>query len=835
MERILCNLKHMSKKNTLGKRALSRLSFCIVAIYAGSAYADIPQQQYADLVSAARNGNTAAAIEQLQAWHTAYPANRKVLYDLAVILGWAGQFQQALAYREQLLGSDATPNYVLKSLGYSANQTQRYADAEKIYRRALSENADDLESRRGLVIALSGQSRSDDALRYVQGYLPPFSSAYKPGDVPMIMLLAQVYTQRGENLNAANAYHEVLRLAPQSRDANRGYAFALAAAGMPYLAERVADQHAAYFSDEEKRQLAHTSAGRTVIYGEAQINVDYKQPRFATTDAALDENTAVTRQFGVQPSTQFDRMVALRDRQRMKEVVQLYQSLLAQGVTLPPYANAAAADAYLYLEQPEQARDLYRTAIRDASRGDVADVNGWHAALAYAYSEAEQHDAAIAEADRLLPATPALANRGIPGIEAPNDDYPAAALLGVQIRMYADRLQQAEDKLAALREAAPFNPQIRQTSADLRMSREQPRAALQEYSLLQVDYPKTVAPQTGHADALLSLNQFSDAKAALPALQHDYPENKDVKNLARQVEIYDRPYLQVTSTFGNGGGEAGAESIVDAQLYSAPLTDSLGDAYRVFTHVSYANGELDDANNNRRVSRTRAGVGIDYRVRDLTLAAEINHAIENVSRTGVVLSLNKDFADAWHARLQADSNVNDLSAKAVAAGVSGRRLSAGLLWQANESRNIDAEISITHFSDNNQRESAEIAWTERWISGPVFKLDSILGMAASHNSLRDAAYFNPANDHEATATLKGQWRTWRRYRRSFTQQVQIFSGRYWQDDFGGGSTYGAQYGHEWAIDDVLTVSYGIGISSHPYDGVREKRDYGYLNLNWAIK
>lgn len=826
----------MSKNYVFTKRALSRLSFCIIAMYAGSANAEIPQKQYADLVSAARDGQTAAAIAQLRLWHTAYPDNHKVLYDLTVILGWAGQFDQALAYREQLLASDTTPNYVVKSLGYSANQTQQYAEAEQIYRRALRVNANDLESRRGLVIALLGQKRSDEALRYVQSYLPKFSSAYQVSDVPMITLLAQIYTQREESINAANAYQDVLRLAPKSRDATRAYAFALAAAGMPYLAERVAHQHADYFSVEEKRQFAHTSAGRTVIYGEAQINLDYKQPRFATTDAALDENSAVSKQYGAQPSTQFDRMVALRDRQQMKEVVQLYLSLKAQGIALPPYANAAAADAYLYLEQPEKARDLYRIAIDDASRGDVADINSWHEALAYAYSEAEQHDAAIAEADRLLPATPALANRGIPGIEAPNDDYPTAALLGVQIRMYADRLQQAENKLAALRTAAPFNPQIRQTSADLHMSREQPRAALQEYSLLQVDYPKTVGPQTGRGDALLSLNQFSDAKAALPALQHDYPENKDVKNLARKIEIYDRPYLQVTSTFGNGGGEAGAESLIDAQLYSAPLTNSLGDAYRVFTHVSYANGELDDAaNNNRSVSRTRAGVGIDYRVRDLTLAAEINHAIENVSRTGVVLSLNKDFSDTWHARLQADSNVNDLSARAVDAGVSARRLTAGLLWQVNESRNIDAEISTTHFSDNNQRDGAEIAWTERWISGPVFKLDSTLGVAASQNSLRNAAYFNPANDHEATATLKGQWRTWRRYRRSFTQQVQIFSGRYWQDDFSGGSTYGAQYGHEWAIDDVFSISYGIGVSSHPYDGVREKRDYGYLNLNWAIK
>jgi biofilm PGA synthesis protein PgaA len=656
----------MHKKHTHLKFAVSGLSFFFIGLCTSSlANAAIPQQEYDALVKAARQGQTTPAIEQLQSWHSAYPDNQNVLYDLVVIYGWAGKYDDALAYHDQLVASDKTPDYVLKSLGYSTNQVKRYADAEKIYRRLLNKTPNDIDARRGLVNALLGQNRSDDALQYVQRYLPAMSSDYKRSDVPMVMLLAQIYAQRDEPLKAAVAYQDVLRFEPQSRDASRGYAFALAGAGMPYLAERSAGLHPNYFTEEENRQFAHGAAGTTVNYGEAQIGVDHKIPRFATTDAALTENAGVTTRFGEKPVTQFDRMVALRDRQQMKEVVQLYQALTVGRIALPPYATAAAADAYLYLEQPEMARDLYRTAIRDANQGDAADVDSWHVALAYAYSESEQHDAAQAEADRLLIATPPLANRGIPGVEAPNEDYPTSTVLAVQVRMYADRLQQAEDRLAVLRQAAPFNAQIRQTSADLHMSREQPRAALDEYSLLQVDDPQAVGPQVGKGNALLALNQFSEAKAVLPALQKDYPENKGVQNFARQVDIYDRPFLQVTSTFGNGGGEAGAESIVDAQLYSAPLTNSLGDAYRVFSHVSYADGDADPGTDSgRSVSRTRVGVGLDYRVRDLTLAAEINHAIENANRTGAVLSMTKDFSDQWHARLEADSNVNDLSAKA---------------------------------------------------------------------------------------------------------------------------------------------------------------------------
>jgi hypothetical protein len=33
----------------------------------------------------------------------------------------------------------------------------------------------------------------------------------------------------------------------------------------------------------------------------------------------------------------------------------------------------------------------------------------------------------------------------------------------------------------------------------------------------------------------------------------------------------------------------------------------------------------------------------------------------------------------------------------------------------------------------------------------------------------------------------------------------------------------------------MTLRYGIGHGFHPYDGVRESRNYGYLSLNWNIK
>ncbi|ABR90681.1 haemin storage system, HmsH protein [Janthinobacterium sp. Marseille] len=824
-----------NKRNRL-QAAVSGITFCFLGLgVANFTQAAIPSTEYDAVIHAARDGQTASAIEKLQAWHREYPENQKVLYDLVVVLAWAGDFNNALTYADELTVV-GTPLYVLKSLGQSARSAERWSLAEKIYRFALRNDPNDMELRTGLVHALLGQKQSDLALQYVQSFLPTFSSAYKRSDAPMVTLLGFVYSRREEALYAANGYQDAVRLDPQSREAYRGYVFALNGAGMPYLAARSADKHLDWFSKEEQLQLAHSVAGHTVNFGETQLTVDERKPRFQTTDTALAETANVLNRFGPQAATRFDRMVALRDRQMMKEVVQLYQELLAAGVAMPSYAKAAAADAYLYLEQPEQARDLYISAINDAGRGDVANIDTWRNGLAYAYSEAEQHDEAQALADGVMQVTPTLANRGIPSVEAPNGDYPTATVTPALIRMYADRLKEAEKHLAELRAIAPFNGQTRLAWASLQSSREHPRTALDEFTLMQLDDHKSLGAQVGRGESLLALNEFAEAKAVLPPLQADYPEDKGVQNLARKLDIHDRPFLRVSTTIGKGGQLAGAESIFDAQLYSEPLTNSLGEAFRVFTHLSRSTGSVDRRlPTETSVPRTRIGVGLDYRVRDLEIEGEVNQATQNADKSGIALQVVKYFSDHWRMRLAADSNVNDLSAAAYNANVTGRRLLAGLTWQQNESRSIDTEVSTTKFSDGNQRDVFGIAWTERWMSGPIFKLDSMVSLATSRNSARDAVYFNPISDREATVALLGEWRTWRRYRRSMVQQVQVYTGRYWQEAFNTGSTSGLQYGHLWSFDDVFSIGYGLGVSMHPYDGVREKRHYGYLNLNWAIK
>src|SRR5690606_8878553 len=125
-------------------------------------------------------------------------------------------------------------------------------------------------------------------------------------------------------------------------------------------------------------------------FGQVRQSHDSTYVRFDATDLALLRNATVNQLYGSHADTDADRLVALRDRQRMRDAVALYESLTAAETPVPSYARVAAADAYLYLEQPEVARDLYLGALAEVGT-EARGIIDWKVALMYAYGEIGQH------------------------------------------------------------------------------------------------------------------------------------------------------------------------------------------------------------------------------------------------------------------------------------------------------------------------------------------------------------------------------------------------------------------------------------------------------------
>jgi biofilm PGA synthesis protein PgaA len=784
----------------------------------------LTRAEYDATILAARSGQIDAAIRQLQSWQTVYPDDKRIVYDLAALLDGAGDYEGALKFDKQILNGDS-PAYAINAIAHAARSSGHARQAETAYQLVLKKTPNDNEAHAGVAYAWMAQDRLQSASEYVTAHLPSSAAQYKRDDVPLLVALAEIEERRKEWLRVANIYQQVLRFEPGFAYAIRGRVFALANAGMPFLAKRLADQHQEIFNADEKFRLENDAVAQTIRFGQAQLSTEEGRTRYTTTDSALTKNADVTNEYGDRPVAQFDRLVALRNRSRMHEVVQQYELLRAAGVTVPVYARFAVADAYLSLHQPELARDLYANGLKEINAG-AADNFNVQVSLIYAYQEAEQQKEAMRIAENLLAHTPTINYQGIRGIEEPNPEYARALLLKAILNMYNDRLAEAEKSMRDLRVRAPFNPEVRSAWASLQMTRDHPRAARDELSSLLVDTPTSVEVAADRAEVLLSLNQFSEAHAELTRLSAQQPDNQSVKNLARKIGIYDSPSFNVETVVGRGGSEAGAESLYGAALYSAPLSNSLGDRYRLFSRLQRASGQT---RNGETETRTRFDIGTDYRYRDLTVDAAITRTLDTAA-TGMMLTISRDLSDAWQARAALDTNVIDLPAAAVHDGVKAEALKLGLTWTLNEARQISGELSRTEFSDGNDRNAMHVSWQERWIANEKYKLDTVTTYATSGNNLAARDYFNPTRDRELSLSFKNEWLTWRRYQRSFKQRAIVTAGQYWQQGFAAGTLADLHVEHEWNRDDGLGVQYGIGRSFHPYDGNRDYRSYFYLNV-----
>jgi len=555
--------------------------------------------------------------------------------------------------------------------------------------------------------------------------------------------------------------------------------------------------------------------------------------RFSATDAALAQNEQLLKDAAASGSPagatvhrlQFDRIVLLRNRVRMQEAADLYASLIRDGVEVAPYAQAAAADAYLHLRQPEKARDLF---LQAQSRGEPefrAQIG-----LFYAYSDAEQHKAALDQIDKVVAATPKQINAYSPLTVADNPDYASALATAGAARGYQDRFEDAQCRLEAFRDLAPWNMEGREKLATLYNTRGWPRRAEQDDLWILAAEPRNREARIGYADTLRELRDWEPAQRTAAALEEEYPEDRQVQRVDRLWRIHQMRELQVAAGSGDSSGGNGPlgtrEHQIDTHLYSAPIDRD----WRAFVHQFEAQATFVDGNGSWR----RIGGGAEYRIRDWRASAEINQSYDSKSDVGLSVAGDWWASDEWNVEAAADTSSNDIPLQARITGVRGWSVRAAATYRASESRSFRAGVQNIDFNDGNRREILSGSATQRLIAGPVYKLDGVIGLYSSRNSLTGAAYFNPESDFGADATLIGEQRLWRRYERSFAHRLYLSLGQYDQKNFGSGPTRGMRYEHEWNFDDRLSLLYGAQRTLHPYDGQGEYANYYNLAANWKF-
>jgi biofilm PGA synthesis protein PgaA len=762
---------------------------------------------------------SAKRLQRLKEQADRSPGNQAFLYDYLQALEEAGRDTEILSLRTRL-DAGAAPASVLARMGRAAANQKQYPMAIELFQQARNKAPGSVDVLSGLAYALVDNGQPAEAQKLLEAQTKILNQHRA-----LLDPYAEALRAQHEDAQALRAYQRILELDPADREARRNEILTVARLGAPHRAVELAEKSPGLLSDEE---LASIKSDRAVATARWGLAGDRNAPgRFAATDAALAENEQLLAK-ATEPERRrlrFDRVTLLRDRVRMQEAADYYEKVAADYPDVPAYVKTAAADAYLYLEKPERARDLYKAAIAGGDTGPAAETG-----LFYAYNDAEQHKLALEQIDRAVAKTPTKVRAYSPRTEADNPDYASLSSTSAAARGYQENYDVAQSRLEAMRDLAPWNLEAREKLAALYSARGWPRLSEQEYQWILGAQPRDRTARVGNADMLRELRDWRPAERETLALVQEYPEDKQVQRVGRLWDIHQMRELRVEAGTGTSSGSAGPlgghEHQIESWLYSAPYKYD----WRGFLHQYDASATFDGGKGVRR----RIGAGAEYRVRDWRASAEVSAGYNDSSDVGLTLAGDWWLNDYWNFEAEGETTTNDIPLRGRVDGVRGKSLKLGATYRVSESRRFGIGVQGIDFSDGNERETLSASAFQRFVSGPVFKLDGLLNLSTSHNSLDNAAYFNPKSDFGADVTVIGEQRLWRRYDRSFVHRLYLSAGIYQQENFGTGPTRGIRYEHEWSFDDRLSLLYGAQRTLHPYDGQGEYANYYNLVLDWKF-
>lgn len=795
------------------------LLLMLVGLPAGASFAASAAAQER-AVSLARAGEFNEALAILSELHRQSPDSQAVTYDYLSVLGWAGRDGEVVALADRL-PLDLAPAYVLEAVGKSLRNTRRFEEATALYGRALARFPAHRDFIEGHVYALAETgdfTAADERIARLR--------AQHPRELWPLRLDAYVAALRGDYLTVLDRNQRILTLAPEDSAALRGRILALEALGATHRAQVYAEQHPHLLSREERLRLQTGSAAQQVRWG--SLEPESEEMRFAETDralalieknlAGLDVNDPVARPFVFQ--ARFDRLVALRDRVRMAEAVAEYESLADEGISPPAYALQAAAEAYLYQQKPEVARDLYLRVLAEEPQNFEAGLG-----LFYAYIETEDFPSAYELIDRMQAKQPVWRHgRGV-GANRERLDADVAAGLA---RVLADDLTEGQRRFTTMHATAPHNPDLVRELANIYTARGWPRLARQTYADGLGITPGHPALQIGHAATRLDLREYDEAQTEIADLYRRFPENRQVQRLQLLWDIHEMRELRAEAAYADSSGAepSSQELRLSSTLFSSPFLTH----YRAFVSGFWSRADFPEGQGIYQ----RYGGGLEYRGRDLiaSLAASANHS--DGDDLGLSFSGTWYRDDHWSFPFALEMFSAETPLRALRNGVDADAARLGVDYRQSELRRMGLGGEVMDFSDGNQRGRLSGYWRERLVTGPHYKLDGVMDLYTSTHRRDDVPYFSPEQDFSAELTFDNDWLLYRRYSRTFGHRLALSGGGYWQKGFGGNPVAAILYEHNWQADYRFSLSYGAVLSRRVYDGDGEMGVEYYLRLGWRF-
>lgn len=811
-------------KNTIIQIAILVLLMTTLELPSIAAETTIPTLSLGDRRQAAlknaREGRFDIAIPAFIAMVNDVPNDVGIKADYIVILTWAKKDQEALTVATGM-NIPSIPSYCLNALAKAARNTSQFGNAITYYEQLIAREPNKLDPLLGKILTLIDAEKYAEA----ESELTKLRQQY-PNNADVYHTLSYFGQQSKQPVIEVDANTRLLALNHEDLEAARVLIRAAREAGATSQALALAEQYHNAVDKNELDKINNDSAAQYIAWG----HYSPKNPaeRFADTDKALVKLDQACQcdwnkldlNVGINKSLMFDRMVALRDRYRMQEVITHYQLLLNAKIDLPAYVLNAVGDAYLYKRMPEEAIKVYNASLIKAPDNVETKFSKF-----YTLVELEQFDVATTLIDDLSKSLSAYRQRPNNRVIRSDDSKLEADSKAFYVLAYGDDLEAAEKHFQALNNLGPMNNDVRMALGEIWRWRGWPERAEQLFSGISHDYPDILLPKINLANSRLDLRDWQLAEREITPLVKEYPENTTVQALDRRWMLHNERQLTIDG-FGSksSGSTFGSRTQgLNTVLYSSPIDYN----YRAFVSTKYDHASFPEGSGNVLYP----GIGVEYTNRDWRLTGEVSQA--SLSSIGVTTSVTADYRldDHWLFSTSFDINSTQMPLRGLKEGASGDLVTANAVYRWSDLARASAGLGYMNINDGNQRETLNFSFDGRLITQPHYKLTTHLRVDASHNTENNVIYFNPERDLDTSVVLDNEWMLWRRYDRSFSHRLQVGTGEYWQKDFGSNLTWMVSYEQQFKWNDRFEIDYGITRNRHPYDGTNELATQFFSRLN----
>ena len=772
------------------------------------AWGEALTQKIDQAVELARTGNRAAAIAALTALGEKHPENIRIFSDLIILLVRDGEYERATDIIERFPPAQL-PNYVLEEAMRAYRDAGRFTEAVQLSREYQRREPDTFDAQAYYVLVTA-----DAGLARRAGQQAKLLTDRWPQKAESWTARGYAYERSGSYLQAIRAYQKSLDLAPGNPEAAKRLVISLEKLGATSLAVQLAKENSELFSDDEKSRIITSDAAKQIAHATLEPTNTLRQlgtnNALQHIDSILDDSTTAPLSQEYRLRVQYDRIIGLRDNKMMQEVITEYEALVQAGMDLPGYVKQAAADAYLFLESPEQAAELYEVLVSSEVNNLDAKI-GLFFSLIECERIREAHDLALSWDNE----TPAWIRPEDARAAEPHPDKTSLTELVTLSLYFADRLQEAQQRLEAMVDIAPNMSSLRTTLGDVYRSRGWIEKAVEQYELALALDPNNLSAARGLTAVAIAQRQYAAAEQSLDSILTIYPKDTYLHRLNDELETVQSWDFNIESGYGESDGTTfGSQSgFVGARLYSP----SVFEKFRFYGDYLYQNATFPEG----REIYDRFTLGAAYQTSALDLEVELGQTFATVEKENGAAHIVWRPDDYQRIGASVELYSKDTPLRAIKNGVNADRIAAHGGYRFSEAMDWRWRAGYMDFSDGNETYDLHTGLFKRLYNYHRFVLDGDLALYASHATLDDTPYYNPEFSLSIPFTANAQYMVWRRYQRSFWNSLAFEAGPVYQKDYGTDINWGITYRHRWKLGPGVEIVYGIGYASRVYDGERE--------------